>query len=114
MKYFKEKRCPKCNVWYVYDRTHYNICPDCSKKLNSYLNQIKFQQKQLARMIFEMVKNLTDHDIIRLRNHDFEYNHHCQHCNRVLPPDIYPVLIIPNETQNTHDPNFGIHRRKNH
>ena len=114
MKYFKEKRCSKCNIWYVYDRTNYNICPNCSKKLNSYLNQIKFQQKQLARKIVEMVRNLSEHDIVRLCNNDFEDNHHCQHCNHALPPGIDPVNTIIVETPTNNDPGIGRRRRRKH
>ena len=113
MKY-KEKRCRYCNEWQVYDRKlHHFSCPTCTRKPNTYLKEIRHEQKKLARLIFEMVININDHDIIRLRHNDFDNNHHCQHCSRV-PPDSDPVTTIPAETQDNPDPGIGQRRRRRH
>jgi len=113
MKYHKESRCRYCNDWQVYDRKlHHLICPTCTRTPNTYLKQISFQQKQLARKLFEMVRYLTEQDIILLRNNEFENNHHCHHCNRILPSDIDTVIIIPNDSQTNPDPGIGQQRRR--
>ena len=115
MKFLQEKRCRYCNELQVYDRQlHHFSCPTCTRKPNSYLKQIRHEQKKLARMIFEMVINLNEVDIVRLRHNEFDNNHHCQHCNRILPPDIIPVNTIPADTQTNSDPGIGQRRKRKH
>lgn len=113
MKHHKEKRCPFCSEWYVYNRsTHSYCCPNCNRKTNSYLKQIRFQQKELARKIFEMVKNLTEEDILQLRKTEYENTHHCKHCNHIILPNIEPVSTLPAETQTNNDTNIDQRRKR--
>ena len=106
MKYNKERRCNYSDELLAHDLS--------SQRFNTYLKQIRFQQKELARKIFEMVKEFTEEDILWLRNKEFETNHHCKHCNRVLPPDSDPVSINTAETQTLPDQGAGKRRRRKH
>ncbi|MEI8046802.1 MAG: hypothetical protein WCI92_05435 [Bacteroidota bacterium] len=113
MKSRKEKKCPFCDEYYLYNRSSAGYCPNCNNKKINYLKQIRFQQNKLARRIFEMVKTLTLDDIKRLRREESENQCHDAHDKPASEPEVTPI-VPPIEPPIIIDANFGRHRRKHH